>query len=74
MRLLAGHLLLAEPSLENLSAESFEQLNEWIDAETRKKLIVANDTEATYQNIVKWYQTEFHSDAVKAVFNSGASP
>lgn len=74
MRLLAGHLLLTEPSLENLSAESFEQLNEWIDAETRKQLIVANDTEATYLNIVKWYQTEFHSDAVKIIFNSGASP
>lgn len=74
MRLLAGHLLLTEPSLENLSNDSFEQLNEWVDAETRKKLIVANDTEATYLNIVKWYQTEFHSEAVKAVFNSGASP
>jgi succinoglycan biosynthesis transport protein ExoP len=74
MRLLAGHLLLTEPSLENLSAASFEQLQEWIDAETRKKLIVENDTEATYLNIVNWYQTDFHSDAVKAVFNNGGSP
>jgi len=74
MRLLANHLMVKEHSLEVISQESFDQLNEWINAETRAKLVVAGDTEATYQNILTWYKNEFYADAVGMVFNSGASP
>ena len=74
MRLLANHLMVKEPSLEVISQESFDQLNEWINAETKAKLVVPGDTEATYQNILTWYKNEFYTDAVGMVFNSGASP
>ena len=74
MRLLANHLMVKEPSLEVISQESFDQLNEWINAETKAKLVVPGDTEATYQNILTWYKNEFYTDAVGMVFNSSASP
>ncbi len=74
MRLLAEHLMIDTPLVNLISEDSWEQLNEWISEEKRKYLVVVNDTDSTYLNILNWYKSEFHTDEVGALFNNSASP
>jgi uncharacterized protein involved in exopolysaccharide biosynthesis len=74
MRLLAEHLMIDTPSVNKISEDSWERLNEWISEQKRKDLVVINDTDSTYLNIVKWHKSEFYSDQVGIIFNNGASP
>lgn len=74
MRLLAEHLMLDAQTVNIISDDSWEQLNEWVSEEKRKELVVVNDTDSTYLNILNWHKSEFYSDDVGAIFNNGASP
>lgn len=74
MRLLAQHLLIDTPKVDILSEESYADLHQWMGPATIEKLRVEGDTEATYQNVVRWYQEDFYSDEVSLVLNSGFSP
>jgi succinoglycan biosynthesis transport protein ExoP len=74
MRLLAEHLMIDTPTVNIISDDSWEQLNEWVSEEKRKELVVLNDTDSTYLNILNWYKSEFYSDEVGALFNNGDSP
>jgi len=68
IRLLAFALQKAQPDLE-LSARGFQELQELVPADIRKALVVPNNPQKTYQNLVEHLKTNFEGPIYELIYS-----
>ena len=72
-KLLSEILTLNKADGKHVNPKTFEKLNEWIPANIRRNIVVANNPEATYQNLQRAYENE-KPKKIRELFNDGKSP
>lgn len=72
-KLLSQILVLKQANGKTINPKTFDKLAEWIPADVRKKIVVANNPEQTYINLQNAYDNEDPKE-IRKLYNDGTSP